>query len=66
MQSLLKYIGVDSGGIFIASFDNDVLALHEHLGEYKNINELNYLTTLLSDMGQSDLEKFEAIIDADE
>jgi len=52
--------------IFITSFDSDVLGLHEHLGEYENIDELNYLAALLSDMDQSDLEKFEAVIDAGE
>lgn len=69
VQSLLKRIGVDGvryEEIFITSFDSDVLGLHEHLGEYENIDELNYLAALLSDMDQSDLEKFEAIIDAGE
>ena len=69
VQSLLKRIGVDGvryEEIFITSFDSDVLGLHEHLGEYENIDELNYLAALLSDMDQSDLEKFEAVIDAGE
>ena len=39
--------------IFITSFDSDVLGLHEYLGEYENIDELNYLAVLLSDMDQS-------------
>lgn len=69
VQSLLKRIGVDGvryEEIFITSFDSDVLGLHEHLDEYENIDELNYLAALLSDMDQSDLEKFEAVIDAGE
>ena len=69
VQALLKRIGVDGvryEEIFITSFDSDVLGLHEHLGEYENIDELNYLAALLSDMDQSDLEKFEAVIDAGE
>lgn len=69
VQSLLKRIGVDGvryEEIFITDFDSDVLGLHEHLGEYENIDELNYLAALLSDMDQSDLEKFEAVIDAGE
>ena len=43
VQSLLKRIGVDGvryEEIFITSFDSDVLGLHEHLGEYENIDEL--------------------------
>ena len=69
VQALLKRIGVDGvcyEEIFITDFDSDVLGLHEHLGEYENIDELNYLAALLSDMDQSDLEKFEAVIDAGE
>ena len=69
VQALLKRIGVDGvryEEIFITSFDSDVLGLHEHLGEYENIDELNYLAALLSDMDQSDLEKFEAVIDVGE
>lgn len=69
VQALLKRIGVDGvryEEIFITSFDSDVLGLHEHLGEYENIDELNYLAALLSDMDQSDLEKIEAVIDAGE
>ena len=53
VQSLLKRIGVDGvryEEIFITSFDSDVLGLHEHLGEYENIDELNYLAALLSDI----------------
>ena len=43
VQALLKRIGVDGvryEEIFITSFDSDVLGLHEHLGEYENIDEL--------------------------
>ena len=69
VQALLKRIGVDGiryEEIFITSFDGDVLGLHEHLGEYENLDELNYLAVLLSEMDQGDLEKFEAVIDAGE
>lgn len=69
VQALLKRIGVDGiryEEIFITSFDGDVLGLHEHLGEYENLDELNYLAVLLSEMDQSDLEKFEAVIDSGE
>lgn len=69
VQALLKRIGIDGvryDEIFITHFDSDVLGLHEHLGEYESIDELNYLATLLSDMSQSDVEKFEAVIDAGE
>ena len=69
VQALLKRIGVDGiryEEIFITSFDGNVLGLHEHLGEYENLDELNYLAVLLSEMDQGDIEKFEAVIDAGE
>ena len=69
VQALLKRIGVDGvryQEFFITSFDGDVLGLYDYLTEYENIDELNHLACLLSDMSQSDLEKFEAIIDGGE
>lgn len=69
VQALLKRIGVDGiryEEIFITSFDSDVLGLHEYLGEYENLDELNYLAVLLSEMDQGDIEKFEAVIGAGE
>ena len=64
VQALLKRIGVDE--IFITSFDGDVLGLYDHLGEYESIDELNHLAHVLSDLDQSDIEKFEAVIDSGE
>ena len=62
VQALLKRIGVDGvryEEIFITSFDGDVLGLYDHLGEYESIDELNHLAHVLSDLDQSDIEKFE-------
>lgn len=69
VQALLKRIGVDGiryEEIFITSFDGDVLGLYDYLGEYENLDELNHLAHLLSDMDTADLEKFEAVIDSGE
>ena len=69
VQSLLKRIGVDGvrcQEYFIISFDSDILGLYDYLGEYENIDELNHLACLLSELDQSDLEKFEAVIDSGE
>ena len=52
--------------IFITDFDGDVLGLYDHLGEYENIDELNHLACVISELDQSDLEKFEAVIDSGE
>ena len=66
VQALLKRIGVDGvryEEFFITSFDGDVLRLYDYLTEYENLDELNHLACLLSELDQSDLEKFEAVID---
>ena len=36
------------------------------VGEYESIDELNHLAHVLSDLDQSDIEKFEAVIDSGE
>lgn len=69
VQALLKRIGIDGvryEEIFITDFDGDVLGLYDHLGEYENIDELNHLACVISELDQSNLEKFEAVIDSGE
>lgn len=69
VQALLKRIGVDGvryEEFFITSFDGDVLGLYDYLTEYENLDELNHLACLLSELDQGDLEKFEAVIDSGE
>ena len=68
-RQLLKRIGVDGvryEEFFITSFDGDVLGLYDYLTEYENLDELNHLACLLSELDQGDLEKFEAVIDSGE
>ena len=65
VQTLLKHIGVDGiryKEFFITSFDGDVLGLYDYLGEYENLDELNHLACLLSELDQGELEKFEAVL----
>lgn len=65
VQALLKHIGVDGiryEEFFITSFDGDVLGLYDCLGEYENLDELNHLACLLSELDQGELEKFEAAL----
>ena len=67
VQGLLTRIGVDGvryEEFFITSFDGDVLGLYDYLGEYENLDELNHLACLLSELDRGDLEKFEAVIDS--
>ena len=65
VQSLLKRIGVDGvryQEIFIVSFDGDVLGLYDYLSEYENLDELNHLAHLLSELDQGELETLEAVL----
>ena len=69
VQALLKRIGVDGvryEEFFITSFDGDVLGLYDYLTEYENLDELNHLACLISELDQGELEKFEAVIDSGE
>ena len=62
VQTLLKHIGIRYEEFFITSFDGDVLGLYDYLGEYENLDELNHLACLLSELDQGELEKFEAVL----
>ena len=69
VEALLKRIGVDGvryQEIFITSFDGDVLGLYDHLSEYENLDELNHLACLLSELTSSELETLEAVLDSGE
>ncbi len=41
-----------------------MLGLYDYLSEYENMDELNHLAHLLSELDQSELEKFEAVMDS--
>ena len=65
VQALLKNIGVDGiryEEFFITSFEGDVLGLYDYLTEYENLDELNHLACLLSELPQEELAKFEAAL----
>ena len=69
VQAALKKIGIDGiryEEVFIADYDGDMPQLHEHLGEYESINELNHLACLLSELSQDELAVFEAVMDSGE
>ena len=66
VQALLKRIHVDGvryEEIFITDYETDVPGLHDCLGEYENIDELNYLAALLDDMPKWEAEKFAAAME---
>ena len=62
VQSVLSNIGVDGiiyEEFFITDYETSLAGM-QNLGEYENIDELNYLATLLSELEDWELEKFEA------
>ena len=65
VQSLLKNIGVDGvryEEFFITAFDGDVMGLYDYLTEYENLDELNHLAHLISELGSDKIETLEAVL----
>lgn len=65
VQALLKRIGVDGvryEEFFITAFDGDVMGLYDYLTEYENLDELNHLAHLLSELDSDELETLEAVL----
>ena len=65
VQSLLKNIGVDGvryEEFFITAFDGDVMGLYDYLTEYENLDELNHLAHLISELGSDEIETLEAVL----
>ena len=74
MQRVLSAIGIgkpDACGVpyeewFIIAYENTVRGLSSALGEFVNLDELNYLAVKLNGMEQSELEQFEAALTMDD
>lgn len=65
VQSLLKNIGVDGvryEEFFITAFDGDVMGLYDYLTEYENLDELNQLAHLISELDSDEIETLEAAL----
>lgn len=65
VQDTFREIGVD--GIryeewFLSDYESSVDGLHEHLSEYANLDELNYLATLIEEMDPGQRDIFEAAL----
>ena len=66
IKSLLSKIGVDGvlyEEIIITDYRANIEGLCRYLSEHENIDELNHLAVLLSDMEDYELEKFVAALD---
>lgn len=67
MKEVFNRIGVGKPPYeeyFITDYDSDVTGLTEMLGEYENLNELNYLASCLDGLGNYDIHVYEAAIEA--
>ena len=65
VQSFLKNIGVDGvlyEEFFITAFDGDVMGLYDYLTEYENLDELNHLAHLISELDSDEIETLEAVL----
>ena len=65
VQSLLKNIGVDGvryEEFFITAFDGDVMGLYDYLTEYENLDELNHLAHLISELDSDEIETLETVL----
>jgi len=60
--SRIKVDGVMYEEVFITDYKTEISGLNKCLGEYENLDELNYLASLLKDMDEWDIQKFEAAI----
>lgn len=69
VQALFQRIHVDGvqyEEIFITDYETSISGLYDCLTEYADLDELNYLATLLDDMDEGDREKFEAALSSGE
>jgi len=65
VQSLLSRIGVDGvlyEEYFITDYKTDIDGLNGCFSQYESIDELNYLASLLDDLDEWDIERFEAAV----
>ncbi len=73
LQRVFSAIGIgkpDACGVpyeewFVTAYESRVRGLSSALGEFVNLDELNYLAVKLNSMEQSELEEFEAALEMD-
>ena len=71
LQKVFERIGIGSkddfgqpyGEWFITDYDCYVDGLYDKLGEYENLDELNYLASKLDEMSQGEYEQFQAAME---
>ena len=61
MKDLTRW-GRDYEEFFITAFDGDVMGLYDYLTEYENLDELNHLAHLISELDSDEIERLEAAL----
>lgn len=66
MQEVFKRIGINAEyeEIFITDYDVDIPHLYEKLGEYENLDTLNYLASRIQELSASEREQYDAILES--
>lgn len=69
VQEAFREIGVDGiryDEFFLTDYKTSIGGLHQHLHEYANLDELNYLANLVEDMSEDEKSVFEAALELDD
>lgn len=66
VQALFERIGVDGKRYeeyFITDYETEVSGLDDCLGEYENLNALNYLASCLDELTEEEMKKYEIAVE---
>ena len=66
LMQTFKEIGIDGVNyeeFFITDYDIEIKGVYDRLSEYESLDELNYLAHKMSDLGEYELEIFEAALE---
>lgn len=66
MKNVLDRIGIGAEyeEIFITDYDTSLYGVSSQLGEYENLDKLNYLAGVIAELDASDREKYEAVLES--
>lgn len=66
MSAVLDRIGIGAEyeEIFITDYDTSLYSVSSQLGEYENLDKLNYLAGVIAELDASDREKYEAVLES--
>lgn len=66
LEDVFKYLKLDNGEseCFITDYDVPMKDMYQNLGEFENLDELNFLAARLADMSVAEYEKYTAIVES--